>query len=69
MQLEELRTCDGRPLPAHLKTQISRELDRLEMCELELVGEPPGQDRGSSLVALSGGEECTVEALYSKTRM
>ena len=30
-RLEELRTGDGRPLPQHLKAQISRELDRLEL--------------------------------------
>ena len=30
-QLEELKTGDGRPLPVHLKAQISRELDRLEL--------------------------------------
>jgi len=30
-RLEELRTGDGRPLPEHLKRQISRELDRLEL--------------------------------------
>ena len=30
-QLNELRTGDGRPLPKHLKTQISRELDWLEL--------------------------------------
>jgi transposase len=30
-RLEELKTGDGRPLPAHLKMQISRELDRLEL--------------------------------------
>jgi transposase len=30
-QLDELRTGDGRPLPKHLKVQISRELDRLEL--------------------------------------
>lgn len=30
-QLEEMKTGDGRPLPAHLKMQISRELDRLEL--------------------------------------
>jgi transposase len=30
-RLEALRTADGRPLPPHLKTQISRELDRLEL--------------------------------------
>ena len=30
-RLEELRTGDGRPLPAHMKSQIARELDRLEL--------------------------------------
>ncbi|HLW91097.1 MAG TPA: IS110 family transposase [Roseiarcus sp.] len=30
-RLDELKTGDGRPLPTHLKTQIGRELDRLEM--------------------------------------
>jgi transposase len=30
-RLEELRTGDGRPLPEHLKAQIRRELDRLEL--------------------------------------
>src|ERR1700680_4953432 len=30
-RLEGLRTGDGRPLPVHLKTQISRELDRFEL--------------------------------------
>ena len=30
-RLDELVTGDGRPLPTHLKTQISRELDRLEL--------------------------------------
>jgi transposase len=30
-QLEVLQTGDGRPLPAHLKAQIGRELDRLEL--------------------------------------
>jgi transposase len=30
-RLDELRTGDGRPLPKHLKDQISRELDRLEL--------------------------------------
>src|SRR5918994_7497991 len=31
IRLEELRTGDGRPLPRHLKAQLSRELDRLEL--------------------------------------
>jgi transposase len=30
-RLEELQTGDGRVLPAHLKAQIDRELDRLEL--------------------------------------
>jgi transposase len=30
-RLDGLRTGDGRPLPKHLKAQISRELDRLEL--------------------------------------
>ena len=30
-RLEELTTGDGRPLPKHLKIQIGRELDRLEL--------------------------------------
>ena len=30
-RLDELATGDGRPLPEHLKAQISRELDRLEL--------------------------------------
>ena len=30
-RLDELTTGDGRPLPAHLRAQISRELDRLEL--------------------------------------
>lgn len=30
-RLEELRTIDGKPLPSHLKAQLIRELDRLEL--------------------------------------
>lgn len=30
-RLDELRTGDGRPLPQHLKAQLCRELDRLEL--------------------------------------
>lgn len=36
VRLEELGTGDGRPLPAHLKAQISRELDRLEIILAQL---------------------------------
>ena len=30
-RLDELKTGDGRPLPPHLKAQLSREIDRLEL--------------------------------------
>jgi transposase len=30
-RLEALQTGDGRELPSHLKTQIGRELDRIEL--------------------------------------
>jgi transposase len=35
-RLEELTTGDGRPLPVHLKAQIDRELDRLEIILAQL---------------------------------
>jgi transposase len=35
-RVEHLKTGDGRPLPAHLKAQISRELDRLELLLLQI---------------------------------
>jgi transposase len=39
VRLEKLKTGDGRPLPTHLKAQIVRELDRLELIlkQLEAV--------------------------------
>lgn len=35
-QLEQLRTGDGRPLPAHLTAQLVRELDRLELLTAQI---------------------------------
>jgi len=35
-RLDELRTGDGRPLLKHLKAQISRELDRLELLLVQI---------------------------------
>jgi transposase len=35
-RLEELATGDGRPLPTHLKAQVCRELDRLEIILAQL---------------------------------
>lgn len=36
VQLDKLETGDGRPLPVHLKLQVSRELDRLEIVLTQL---------------------------------
>lgn len=36
-RLETLRTGDGHPLPEHLKRQISRELDRLELLQQQIA--------------------------------
>jgi len=49
-RLEELRTGDGRPLPEHLKRQISRELDRLE---LELAEARAAYDDAGELASLA----------------
>jgi len=34
--LEELRTSDGKPLSSHLKAQLSREFDRLELLDKQI---------------------------------
>ncbi|WP_448040078.1 IS110 family transposase [Bradyrhizobium liaoningense] len=43
-RLEALRTGDGRVLPAHLKVQIGRELDRLELLLGQIVAVEAEQD-------------------------
>lgn len=49
-RLEELRTGDGRELPLHLKAQVSRELDRLEM-GLEQIKAIEGEQRKAVTLA------------------
>src|SRR3954453_22395624 len=62
-RLEELTTGDGRPLPVHLKTQIGRELDRLELnlqqlkaveAERDALLEPEGDVAPAPVAALAG---------------
>jgi transposase len=53
-RLDELRTRDGRPLPTHLKQQISRELDRLEVV-LEQI-KAVETERNAVLVPAPDGE-------------
>src|SRR3954451_15685952 len=50
-RLEELRTGDGRLLPRHLKAQLSRELDRLELLLQQIETVEVERD---ALLALTG---------------
>jgi transposase len=61
--LEQLTTGDGRPLPAHLKAQLSRELDRLELtlqqlkaveAERDALLAPKGEAAPAPVAALAG---------------
>src|SRR3954466_2010791 len=62
-RLEELTTGDGRPLPAHLKAQIGRELDRLDLtlqqlkaveAERDALLAPKGEVAPAPVAALAG---------------
>jgi transposase len=62
-RLEGLTTGDGRPLPAHLKAQIGRELDRLELtlqqlkaveAERDALLAPEGDAAPAPVAALAG---------------
>jgi transposase len=62
-RLDELTTGDSRPLPAHLKAQIGRELDRLELlleqltaveAERDALLEPVGEAAPAPVAALAG---------------
>src|SRR3954471_17762609 len=77
-RLEELRTGDGRPLPVHLKAQIIRELDRLELvltqlktvaAERDALLKPATDEAASSpamLVQLKGIGPETAAVLWSE---
>jgi transposase len=75
-RLEELRTGDGRALPGHLKAQITRELNRLELViaqikEVEaerdaLLTAEVAETPAATLLNLKGiGPECAA-VLYSE---
>src|SRR6202047_1525407 len=62
-RLEDLRTGDGRPLPVHLKAQIIRELDRLEVlleqlkaveAERDALLKPATEEAASPAAMLAG---------------
>lgn len=77
-RLEELRTGDGRPLPMHLKAQIVRELDRLEVvlaqlktveAERDALLKPAGDEAASPaamLVQLKGIGPESAAVLWSE---
>lgn len=56
VRLEALRTGDGRELPAHLKAQVGRELDRLELLLDQIKAVESAQD---ALLAASRPAEGT----------
>ncbi|MDO9714474.1 IS110 family RNA-guided transposase [Paracraurococcus lichenis] len=64
-RLEELTTGDGRPLPAHLKAQIGRELDRLELTLQQLEAVEAERD---ALLAPKGEAMPTSVAALAKLR-
>lgn len=61
-QLEALRTGDGRALPEHVKAQISRELDRLELLLAQIKAVEA--DRNAMLAALAKGTDETTQASH-----
>lgn len=65
-RLEELRTGDGRTLPPHLKTQIGRELDRLELV-LEQIKSVEAE-RDALLAAAQGAGTSTPVAMLRRVK-
>ena len=56
-RLEGLRTGDGRALPGHVKAQISRELDRLELLLDQITAVEAEQDALLAEVSKPAGDE------------
>ncbi len=65
VRLEQLKTGDGRPLPGHLKMQISRELDRLEIVLAQLKAVEA--ERDDFLQTISAGS-AMVTTLLAKIK-
>jgi transposase len=60
-RLEALRTGDGRLLPAHLKAQIGRELDRLELLLGQIEAVEAEQDALLAEASKSTGEKAAPD--------
>src|SRR5580658_6600896 len=64
-RLEELQTGDGRPPPAHLKAQILRELDRLEVLLAQLKAV---EAERNALFEPAPGEGATPAAMLARLK-
>ena len=64
-RLEDLRTGDGRPLPVHLKAQIIRELDRLEVVLEQLKTVEAERD---ALLKPATGEAASPAAMLAQLK-
>jgi transposase len=60
-RLEALRTVDGRALPSYLKTQISRELDRLELLLDQIKAVEAEQDALLAAAGKGAGEQAAPD--------
>src|SRR5215469_5042998 len=61
-RLEELRTGDGRPLPAHMKAQVGRELDRLELLFEQIKAVEVERDAMLAAAPVGGPARCADSA-------
>jgi transposase len=61
VRLETLRTGDGRLLPSHLKAQISRELDRLELLLDQIKAVEAEQDALLAAARQGAGKEAAPD--------
>jgi len=62
-RLEQLRTGDGQPLPAHLQAQLGRELDRLELLETQIKAVEAERD-----ILCANTEEHPLQAMLTQIK-
>jgi transposase len=63
LRLERLRTGDGRELPAHLKAQIGRELDRIELLLEQIKAVEAERDALLAAATKPASEEAAPDAV------
>jgi len=65
LRLEALRTGDGQPLPAHLKAQLCRELDRLELLNGQIKAVETERDAQSTDVQSTGKDRPQLQTVLT----